>query len=84
MITKNTQFLLALAATLSLAGCGDHLPGDATGAKVLRNILEKNGVAAKIVSFKKNANQGGGEIFWIFFWRRRRRRKFFWGDEEFL
>ena len=53
MITKNTQFLLALAATLSLAGCGDHLPGDATGAKVLRNILEKNGVAAKIVSFKK-------------------------------
>ncbi|NBT97002.1 MAG: hypothetical protein EBT43_04165 [Methylocystaceae bacterium] len=53
MITRNTQILLALGAMLSLAGCGDHLPGDATGAKVLRNILEKNGVDAKIVSFKK-------------------------------
>ena len=38
---------------IALAGCGDHQPGDATGAKVLRNIFEKNGVDAKIVSFKK-------------------------------
>jgi hypothetical protein len=45
--------LLGLVAALALAGCGEHLPGDATGAKVLRNILEKNGVEAKIVSFKK-------------------------------
>ena len=40
-------------AALTLAACSDHLPGDATGAKVLRNLLEKNGVAAKLVSFKK-------------------------------
>ncbi len=45
--------LLGVVGALALAGCGDHLPGDATGAKVLRNILEKNGVEAKIVSFKK-------------------------------
>jgi hypothetical protein len=45
--------LLTLAASFALAGCGDHLPGDATGAKVLRNVLEKSGVDAKIVSFKK-------------------------------
>ena len=45
--------LFALAAPLALAGCGDHMPGDATGAKVLRNVLEKSGVDAKIVSFKK-------------------------------
>lgn len=44
---------IALAAMFGLAACGEHLPGDATGAKVLRNILDKNGVAAKIVSFKK-------------------------------
>ena len=44
---------LVVAACLGLAACGDHLPGDATSAKVLRNILEKNGVDAKIVSFKK-------------------------------
>lgn len=44
---------IGLAAALALAGCGDHQPGDATGAKVLRNILQKNGVEAKIVSFKK-------------------------------
>ncbi len=43
----------ALVAGMSLSGCGDHMPGDATGAKVLRNILEKNGINATIVSFKK-------------------------------
>ncbi len=53
MIIRHMRLLLGLAAALTLAGCGDHQPGDATGAKVLRNILEKNGVDAKIVSFKK-------------------------------
>jgi hypothetical protein len=53
MFNRNMRLLTALAAVLTLAACGDHQPGDATGAKVLRNILEKNGVDAKIVSFKK-------------------------------
>lgn len=53
MISRNVRLFFGLAAACALAGCGEHLPGDATGAKVLRNILEKNGVAAKIVSFKK-------------------------------
>lgn len=53
MIIRHMRLFLGLAAALTLAGCGDHQPGDATGAKVLRNILEKNGVDAKIVSFKK-------------------------------
>ncbi|CAJ0867236.1 hypothetical protein AMST5_01935 [freshwater sediment metagenome] len=53
MFNRNMRLLTALAAALTLAACGDHQPGDATGAKVLRNILEKNGVDAKIVSFKK-------------------------------
>ncbi len=44
---------LCVFAALTLAACSDHLPGDATGAKVLRNLLEKDGVAAKLVSFKK-------------------------------
>jgi hypothetical protein len=45
--------MLAGLAALALAGCGDKLPNDATGAKVLRNLLEKHGVGAKLVSFKK-------------------------------
>ncbi|PPD42034.1 MAG: hypothetical protein CTY15_12680 [Methylocystis sp.] len=53
MISRNVRLFIGLAAACTLAGCGDHLPGDATGAKVLRNILEKNGVTAQIVSFKK-------------------------------
>jgi len=53
MFNRNMRLLTALAAVLTLAACGDQQPGDATGAKVLRNILEKNGVDAKIVSFKK-------------------------------
>jgi hypothetical protein len=51
------RFVLGLAAGLSVAltlsACGEHMPGDATGAKVLRSLLEKNGVDAKLVSFKK-------------------------------
>ena len=53
MVKKYVPSTVALALMLLLSGCGDHLPGDATGAKVLRNILEKNGIQAKIVSFKK-------------------------------
>lgn len=53
MTIHNLRLFVGLAAAIALAGCGDHQPGDATGAKVLRNILEKNGVDAKIVSFKK-------------------------------
>jgi hypothetical protein len=51
---KQGLFLtLATIAALALAGCADKAPGDATGAKVLRNLLDKNGVGAKLVSFKK-------------------------------
>ncbi len=53
MTAHGLRLSIGLVAALALAGCGDHQPGDATGAKVLRNILEKNGVGAKIVSFKK-------------------------------
>jgi hypothetical protein len=53
MVIKNVRYLLAVAATIALAGCGDHQPGDATGSMVLSNIIQKNGVGAKIVSFKK-------------------------------
>jgi hypothetical protein len=53
MFYRPMRLFIGLAAALTLAACGDHQPGDATGAKVLRNILEKNGVDAKIVSFKK-------------------------------
>lgn len=47
--------MAALAAAF-LAGCGasgDGTPNDAAGAKVLRNLLSKYGVGAKVVSFKK-------------------------------
>ncbi|BDV33883.1 hypothetical protein [Methylocystis iwaonis] len=53
MTAHGLRLSIGLVTALALAGCGDHQPGDATGAKVLRNILEKNGVGAKIVSFKK-------------------------------
>ncbi|QGM99263.1 hypothetical protein [Methylocystis parvus] len=53
MNIRHLRLFVGLAAAIALTGCGAHQPGDATGAKVLRNILEKNGVDAKIVSFKK-------------------------------
>jgi hypothetical protein len=53
MTAYHLRLFVGLAAALALSACGDHQPGDATGAKVLRNILEKSGVDAKIVSFKK-------------------------------
>ena len=53
MIARNIGIACVFAACSFLAACGDRQPGDATGAKVLRNILQKSGVAAEIVSFKK-------------------------------
>lgn len=53
MVFNYARYVLAIAASLALAGCGDHQPGDATGSKVLSNIIQKNGVSAKVVSFKK-------------------------------
>lgn len=45
---------LALAATFLVAACNpDREPGDAAGAKVLRNLFERSKVPAHIVSFKK-------------------------------
>jgi len=56
-MASGIRFVIGLVAgaalALSLSACGEHMPGDATGAKVLRNLLEKNGVDAKLVSFKK-------------------------------
>lgn len=67
MKKNGVRLSLVLASALALAACGDHQPGDATGAKVLRNLLEKNGVAAKLVSFKKvqgrEVKNSGGEAY---------------------
>lgn len=53
MLARYLGFVCVVAACVTLAGCGEHMPGDATGARVLRNLLEKTGVKAEIVSFKK-------------------------------
>lgn len=53
MVARGIAFACLAAACSLLAACGDHMPGDASGAKVLRNLLEKSGVKAQIVSFKK-------------------------------
>jgi hypothetical protein len=53
MKNNGIRLVLTLAAAVALASCGDHMPGDATGAKVLRNLLDTNGVSGKLVSFKK-------------------------------
>ncbi|MGA8170151.1 MAG: hypothetical protein WB816_04865 [Methylocystis sp.] len=54
MNTPIMKLTLALAAAVALASCGGtHEPGDAAGAKVLRNLFEHAGVPAHIVSFKK-------------------------------
>jgi hypothetical protein len=46
--------LLLAVAAIGLAGCNGHRePNDAVGAKVLRNLLSKQGVGAKLISFKK-------------------------------
>lgn len=42
------------AVALALAACsGGREPNDAVGAKVLRNLLSKQGVNGKLISFKK-------------------------------
>ncbi len=53
MRIQAVSIAIAAVAGLMLAGCGSSEPGDATGAKVLRNLLEQTGVGAKLVSFKK-------------------------------
>ena len=48
------KITLALAAVFALAACGgSREPGDAAGARVLRNLFQRSGVPANIVSFKK-------------------------------
>jgi hypothetical protein len=48
------KIALALAAVFALAACGGSRElGDAAGARVLRNLFERSGVPAHIVSFKK-------------------------------
>ena len=71
MKIQSVRLALATIATIALASCGgDRQPGDAAGAKVLRNLLDKNAVAAKLVSFKKTngrevTNAGGDAYeFW--------------------
>ncbi len=57
----NARFALSLVvlAAASLSACsGNGEPGDAAGAKVLRNELERAKVPAKLVSFKKTSGRG--------------------------
>ena len=50
---------LVVASAACLSACsGGSEPGDATGAKVLRNLLERAKVPAKLVSFKKTNGRG--------------------------
>lgn len=53
MNIRHLGLAVALAVPFALAACGERTPSDAAGAKVLRNLLDKNGVAGKLVSFKK-------------------------------
>jgi len=66
---KSTSSLgLALLCAALLSACnGARDPGDADGAKVLRNLFERSSVPAKIVSFKKTqgrgAHVGGADVY---------------------
>lgn len=54
MRMRGLGLALAGAAALALAGCsGGREPNDAIGAKVLRNLLAKQGVGGRLMSFKK-------------------------------
>ncbi|WP_036290949.1 hypothetical protein [Methylosinus sp. PW1] len=54
MKLRGLGLALAGAAALALAACnGVREPNDAVGAKVLRNLLSKQGVSGKLISFKK-------------------------------
>jgi hypothetical protein len=59
---------LALAAAVLLSACNpDREPGEAAGAKVLRNLFARAKAPAQIVSFKKTqgraAHTPGGEVY---------------------
>lgn len=59
---------LALLSAAVLSACsGSREPGDAAGAKVLRNLFERASVPAKIVSFKKTqgraAHIGSDDVY---------------------
>jgi hypothetical protein len=56
----NARFALSLVvvAATCLSACSGGEPGDAAGAKVLRNLLERSKVPAKLVSFKKTNGRG--------------------------
>ena len=56
----NARFALSLVvvAATCLSACSGGEPGDAAGAKVMRNLLERSKVPAKLVSFKKTTGRG--------------------------
>ncbi len=56
----NARFALSLVvvAAACLSACSGGEPGDAAGAKVMRNLLERSKVPAKLVSFKKTTGRG--------------------------
>jgi hypothetical protein len=54
MRMRGLGLALAGVVALALAGCsGGREPNDAIGAKVLRNLLSKQGVGGKLISFRK-------------------------------
>lgn len=57
MNIRHLRLFAGLAAVIALAGCGDVTPGEATGAKVLGNLLEKAGVKGEVASFKKTSGR---------------------------
>ena len=66
----NARFALSLVvvAAACLSACnGNGEPSDAVGAKVLRNLLERANVPAKLVSFKKTngrpAHIGNADVY---------------------
>jgi hypothetical protein len=61
-------FSLVVVAAALLSACGGNgEPGDAVGAKVLRNLLERAKVPARLVSFKKTngrpAHVGSADVY---------------------
>jgi hypothetical protein len=72
MIKRGLLLAVATAAAIGLAGCtGDREPSEAAGAKVLRNLLSKEGLAVKVTSFKTLKARGvktqGAEAFEIWY-----------------
>ncbi len=59
---------LAVAAAVLVSACNpDREPGEAAGAKVLRNLFERSKAPARIVSFKKTlgraAHLASGDVY---------------------